>query len=162
MQVHKSFRKIFLYFAGVTAVVSLLVWLLTVYGEQLLLRSVIVPYAGTQLGVWIDDFMLASSHVLWISVVGALGWFLLTSLALRVSDWKSAGKRLLWIGVFASVVTVSTVYGFYYVPSTQSGGSIAYLFFAANSAAIYYFSTVLASPPAYKYTPVGAEALRFL
>jgi len=146
-------------------VVSLImgaVWGLAVYAERILVLESIIPLSGTRLGVWVADFMQAVAFGVWGSGGGALIWYLLTRWAFPVLDWRNAGRRFLWVGVGVITVVVCTVYGFYYVPYAESGGPIAYSLFFFNSTAIYYFSTVFASPPSYKYTPAGSQSLRFI
>lgn len=137
------------------------IWALAVYFERVLVMETVVPLPGTQLNFWVSDFMRAAATGVWMSGGGSLIWYLLTRWAFPVLDWGSAGRRLLWGGVGGVTVAISTVYGFYYVPYAESGGVVAYTLFFGNSLVIYYLSTAFASPPSYKYTPVGARSLRF-
>lgn len=147
-------------FALATLAALLLVWMMAIFAERPLLSSYLVPLSGTTLTRWINDFMNAAAHAVWISAAGSIIWFSLARWLFGVLDWRSSGKRATWIVIGLIIVTISTVYGFYYVPSAESGGIIAYSFFFVNSVLIYYVSTALGSPPSYKYTPVGARILR--
>lgn len=152
--------RVLLRYAVVTLITLGLVWVLAVFAERPLLSSYLVPLSGTTLTRWINDFMNAAAHGIWISVAGSLIWFSLARWLFGILDWRSSGKRGIWTVIGLIAVTVSTVYGFYYVPSARSGGIIAYSFFFTNSMLIYYLSTVMGSPPSYKYTPIGARILR--
>lgn len=147
-------------FLVVTLLAMGAIWAFTVYAERILLLGMIVPPVGTRLGVLVADFMQAAAVGIWASGVGALTWYSLAQWVFPVMDCRNAGRRFLWVGIGVVTVIACTVYGFYYMPHAQSGGPVAYTFFLVNSAAIYYFSTVFASPPSYKYTPVGAQFLR--
>jgi len=147
-------------FLVVVSLVLAAVWGLAVYAERILILRSVVPLSGTRLGVWVADFMQAVAAGVWGSGGGALIWYIVTRWAIPVSNWRNAGRRFLWIGIGVLTVVVCTVYGFYYVPYAEAGGPIAYSLFFVNSAVIYYFTTVFASPPSYKYTPVGSQSLR--
>lgn len=152
--------RVLIRFALATLAALLLVWMVAVFAERPLLSSYLVPLSGTTLTRWINDFMNAAAYGVWISAAGSIIWFSLARWAFEILDWRSSGKRAIWIVTGLITVTISTVYGFYYVPSAESGGIVAYSFFFVNSVLIYYLSTALGSPPSYKYAPVGARILR--
>jgi hypothetical protein len=152
--------RVLIRFALATAATSLLVWMVAIFAERPLLSSYLVPLSGMRLAPWVNDFMNAAAHGVWISAAGSAFWFSLARWLFGVLDWRSSGRRTTWTITGLITVTIATVYGFYYVPSAESGGVIAYSFFFANSVLIYYVSTVMGSPPSYKYTPVGARVFR--
>lgn len=154
-------RNTVLHYAVATLATLGLVWVLTIFVERSLLSSYLVPLSGMRLTPWINDFMNAAAHGVWISAAGSFVWFSLAHWLFGVLDWRSSGKRSIWLVTGLITVVVSTVYGFYYVPSAESGGLLAYFFFFLNSMLIYYLSTALGSPASYKYTPIGARILRF-
>lgn len=152
--------RVVLRYIVVTLVTLGLVWMLTIFAERPLLSGNVVTPPGTRLTYWLNDFMNAAAHGVWMSAAGSLVWFSLSRWFSGVLNWRSAGKRSVWTVIGVATVTISTVYGFYYVPVAESGGIMAYSFFFANSVLIYCLSTALGSPPSYKYTPVGSRILR--
>jgi len=110
--------------------------------------------------LWVADFTIAAAVGIYISVGGALLWFATGKWFLPVKQWTDAGRRWIWGGIGLVAVFAATAYGFFYVVLPESGGMTAYVLFFLNSLLIYYLSTLLASPPSYKYTPFGASTLR--
>lgn len=140
--------------------VGVLVWVVAAFGERALLQDIVLPLPGTQLGVWLDEFAWAATYGVVGAAVGSFIWYLLTGWVSSIRDWRKAGKRWLWGGIGVVTLILCTAVSIYSVPPLREGNFITYALFAANSIVVYYLITVFATPPPYKYSPLGAATLR--
>lgn len=141
-------------------VVAGLVWAAAVYGERALVRDFVMPLPGTQLDVWLGDFTRAATYGVGGASVGTLLWYICTEWFFSVQDWRNAGRRGLWAGIGVVTLIVCTAGSIYVVPPLRTGGLVTYTLFGVNAILVYYLVTVFATPPSYKYTPLGSNALR--
>lgn len=140
--------------------VGVLVWAIVAYGERALLQDIVLPLPGTQLGVWLYEFTWAATYGVVGAAAGSFIWYLLTGWISSIRDWRKAGKRWLWGGIGVVTLIVCAAVSTYSVPPLREGYFLTYAFFAANPMVVYYLITVFATPPPYKYSPLGADTLR--
>ena len=150
--------RVVIHFFGI-GTVALLVFGLT-YLEYFFMYSNVIPYAGTSLDMWVDDFVIAAQLGVYVTVGLVLLWYILAHWSLKVISWQNGGKRLLWLMLGIVSVAVSVGIGFAMTERTQAGGGWAWIFYAMNPLILYYFATVLFSPTAYKYTAFLASYIR--
>jgi len=108
---------------------------------------------------WLTTFKDWSIYIIIASVISGFLWYALAQWLFRLNYWKGAGKRLVWL-LLISLPVATTVAAILLTPATQEGMWWAYLFYLISAIVPYYIGTALFSPSSFKYTPVGAQALR--
>ncbi len=150
-------RKVALHIFGmfVVAVVfgGLLVWF-----EEVLVESRVEPI-GIKLREWLIDFRSWGAFGIGMSLITGVLWYVFAQRKLidRVKDTK---RRGIWVLGFVPPL-LSAIAAVLFSKPAQEGALIAYVFYFINSLAVYYFGTAFCSPLAFKYTPWGAQRLRF-
>ncbi len=115
-------------------------------------------------GVTPEQWMASFQRWAFICVASAglasLLWYVLAQWAFKINRWENAGKRSIWISLFL-LPTIAIVVSIIFVERAESGLRFEqYVFFLINGLLSYYFSTLLFSPSAFKYTPTGAKYVR--
>jgi len=124
--------------------------------------SYVVPYAGTPLDIWVDDFVISAQWGAGITAALVVIWYVLGQWVLKVTSWENGGKRVLWALFGIAAIAASLGIGLYMTERTQDGGELAYIFYLLNSLLLYYGATLFFSPTAYKYTaPLAVYARRW-
>lgn len=133
----------------------------SVYVEPILLFQQIEPVKGTMLPSWLQRFKELSAVVGSISLLFSLTWYVICQWKLRIIDYRSSGRRLLWclLGLFPAVAAIAAII---FTEHPEDGGWIAYSFYMLNALGSYYFSTALFSPSSFKYSPFLSTKLRWL
>lgn len=143
------------------AVVAGLLCAVTVLGETRLLYETIsgLPEGAGTLEEWIDDFARWGVGGIVVSFSTALLWYAIGQWVLRVERPRDCDRRPIWIALtlFPLLAAVAPIFA---LIGPGQGGWLAYSLFFANTLICYYISTALFSPSSYKYTPVGAAAVR--
>lgn len=148
--------KSLLWMVVVAGTVALLIY----YPERLVLDAQVDPLPGTPRSQWIDDFMVAALNIgFWVSVVAVVLWYGIASF-FTVVRWPQGRKRTWWALIGLLAVIVCFAVGFFMTERTRAGGQWAWAFYVLNPLLLYYFATALASPDAFKYTPLGARTVR--
>lgn len=155
----KDNSRIALHFVGIAIIAGAVFALITPLQYGFIYSSVI-PYTGTSLDVWVDDFVIAAQLGAWITLGLVVLWYILGQWSLKVFSWQNGGKRLLWFILGVASVVASLGIGFLMTERTQAGGEWAWVFYTINPILLYYASTLLFSPTAYKYAAPLATYVR--
>lgn len=115
----------------------------------------------TKLGEWKASFQYWARVVAVAACLMSIVWYILGQWCFKLNKVKDAGKRLWW-GLLGLVTIAFIIVAFMRLAQAESGPGLylAYLFFFLNAFVCYYLLTLLFSPPSFKYTPVGASAIR--
>lgn len=123
--------------------------------------GMIVPITTeTTLQMWQAEVREWSWYVLGGALLMAVGWYFY-ALSRHIRLWhNSVNHRAAWaIGlVLAGVVAVG---GGMQMTTVDGGIEYVYGVYVFHGCGLYYLTTVLCSPPRWKYTPVLAAYLRF-
>lgn len=129
------------------------------YFEDPLLDSMVSTGPNILLDEWRELFRIWATFGITIAALSALMWYALGQWVFSLNDWGAAGKRAVWalllllpLGAFAA--------GWLLTPPVQEGAYLATVFYLMNNVAVYYLATLLFSPSSFKYTPMGAAAVR--
>ena len=87
-------------------------------------------------------------------------WYGFAQRVFKTNNEKSYGKRGMW-GFLFLLPVVAVIASVLFIKQTESSLWLAYLCFVGNGLIPYYLATVLFSPVAVKYTPIGAKKIRF-
>ena len=141
--------------------VALVIYGLAFYAEGYVLSEwVRVDPAGTNVyyDQWLVRFRQLAGIVVAIACVFSLIWY---GFASGVERWQqSKGKRIVW-GFLLIAPLLVAVLAMWMTPATRGWGYLtACTFHLLNGGLCYYSATVLFSPDAHKYAPLGAVRLR--
>ncbi|KJU82235.1 membrane protein [Candidatus Magnetobacterium bavaricum] len=143
--------------AGIVLISALSWWL---YVAELKYIQV-TPLLNDDIETWERLFMDGALILCYVSAVFSLFWYALAQLGLKVVDWKSAGRRTWWVGLWLGVFAVTLAIGYFHLKDTvEAGYGWAVACYVINGVLCYYLSTLLLSPVAFKYTPWGAMKVR--
>ena len=111
---------------------------------------------------WLEKYFLLTRTTGLLNGLCALGWFIAARFIFTVDDVSGAGKRIFWAGLLAASVTITLGVAHFYAPmlGIKIDGIIFALFAAIFTGLGYWLLTIFATPLAFKYTPLGAYALR--
>ena len=119
-----------------------------------------------QLPTYLEMYQWMESFELWALVcVGAAAaasflWYGIGQNVFNANGGRSYGKRGLW-GFLFILPACAVVFSILLIEEAESSLWLAYLCFVGNGLIPYYLATVLFSPVAVKYTPIGAKKIRF-
>jgi len=115
----------------------------------------VIPMPDVTIETWLEPFTMWSMYIVIAAWVAAVSWFVIGKWFFPVTHWRSAGKRTIWI--LLSIIPLAVIaVAYFFTPVAQEGNLIAWAFYLGNGILPYYLATALFSPPAYKYSPVGA------
>lgn len=147
-------------YLGSMVLIAAVFFLLMLYVEwPLILEPRIVPSNSLDLQDWLRRFSDLAFYGIVCSVLASICWYVLGQWIFKVDDWKSANHRVTW-GLLIFVPFIFFALSWYFTPPAQEGHFYAYICYLVNNLAIYLLATVLFSPAAYKYTPLGSTAIR--
>lgn len=137
------------------------VFLIMLYGEMdLILEPRVNPTSNMSSQDWLQIFRQLATYGIVASWVASLIWYDLGQWRFKVNNWRAADRRAVW-GLLFLVPIVSFAIACFLTPQAQEGAFWAYFFYLANNVAVYYLGTLLFSPSAFMYTPIGATAIRY-
>ncbi|MFN7923537.1 MAG: hypothetical protein U0Q16_25780 [Bryobacteraceae bacterium] len=153
----------------ITRLFGMILFVLAGLGALLML-----PVAGeTLLEVWVtpkegdtsswansllQSGLFAGAAILLLDLI----WFALAQWVWRVSDYRKADKRAAWLILAIAAAVCTTGAAFWPATALEAGFfPWIFLFYVALFVWGFYLATAWFSPPAYKYTPLLAEKLRF-
>ncbi len=137
------------------------VFILLVFGE-LLYFDTYPPQMTTDvdIGQWRASFQNWASICIACAGVASLLWYILAQWGFKINRWEdTGGKRSIWFLLFLIPIII-TVVSCIYVEQTENSQWLIYLFFSLNGLLPYYGTTLLLSPSAFKYIPIGAKSIR--
>ena len=118
-----------------------------------------LPDNGVTKGQWIASFQNYASLCV-VSAGGAsLLWYIFAQFVFKINRGDGAGKRIVWFLLFL-VPIIMIIVSCIYVEEAKSSLWLANLFFFVNGVLPYYLTTLLFSPPSFKYAAIGAEQIR--
>jgi hypothetical protein len=148
-------------YLGFMVLIAALFFLLMVYVEwPLLLEPRVVPSNNLDLQDWLRRFSDLAFYGIVGSAIASILWYALGQWVFKVDHWKQANHRVTW-GLLIFVPFILFALSWFLTPPAQEGHFFAYICYLVNNLAIYLLATVLFSPAAYKYTPLGATAIRY-
>jgi hypothetical protein len=140
--------------------IAFLLYFTAVPGEDQLLDAMVDTGPNITLDAWREIFKDWASRGIIVAACAALAWFILAQWRFNMNYWRNTnGKRWTWLSMMFFPLA-ATAAGFLQTPSVQAKGLLATLFYLANNIAVYYLATLLCSPSSFKYTPLGAAAVR--
>ncbi len=143
---------------GMILIAFAFVWLLSL-GEEYVIKTRVEP-VGMKLNDWLNDFRFWGRVGIASSLVAGLLWYWLAQRKFRIDRLKNRDRRWFWVSLFI-LPLVATGVAVYFTKPVQEGAWVANAAYGISALASYYFETAMFSPLAFKYTPVGAERLRF-
>jgi hypothetical protein len=147
-------------YLGFMILIAALVFLLMLYVEwPMILEPRVVPSNNLDLQDWLLRFSNLAFYGIVASAAASLLWYVLGQWFFKVDDWRKANQRVIW-GLLVFVPFLSFALSWFLTPPAQEGHFFAYICYLVNNLVIYILATVLFSPAAYKYTPLGASAIR--
>lgn len=144
---------------GIIAV-FLLFFFFVVPGQDELLDSLVTTGTEILLDDWREAFRFWANLGIAVSLFAALLWFALGQWFYNLNRWSNADKRNAWWGLLF-LALLAAVPGIVLTPTTQEWGRLSIVFYVLDNFSVYYLATLLCSPPAFKYTPYGAAAVRY-
>lgn len=110
---------------------------------------------------WIASFQRWALICVLTAGLTSLLWYGFAQRVFKRNNKKSYAKRGMW-GFLFLLPAVAVITSVLSIEQTESSLWLAYLCFIGNGLGPYYFATALFSPMAVKYTPLGAQRIRFL
>ncbi|MBF0318053.1 MAG: hypothetical protein HQL04_07740 [Nitrospirae bacterium] len=152
-------------FIGIVAIGCLFYLLFDVELKYIVSKLVTIPLGtdllSADLETWEGYFMKGALIVCITATSFSLVWYVVAQWGMKVVDWKSAGKRTWWTVLFLILFVATLAFGIYYLKDSVEMGLVwAVGLYVLNGALCYYLSTLLLSPVAFKYTPLGAMTVR--
>ena len=145
---------------GILFITVLFVFLAIVV-ESLILEA-FPPQLRTNLTMtqWLESFELWALVCVGAAAAASFLWYGIGQNVFNANGRKSYGKRGLW-GFLFILPACAVIFSIFFIEETESSLWLAYLCFIGNGLLPYYVSTVLFSPVSVKYTPIGAERIRY-
>jgi hypothetical protein len=140
--------------------VAVALYLGAVPGEDQLLDSLVDTGPNLTLDEWRESFKFWA----WIGFVVAAGaavlWFIWAQWGISLNYWGNVkNKRWTWLLIVVFPLG-AVMLGYLRTPTVQDRGYLATGFYLLNNVVLYYLLTLLFSPSSFKYTPLGAAAVR--
>jgi hypothetical protein len=101
---------------------------------------------------WRAVFRLWALFGVVVAGLAAVTWFVLGQWGFRLNHWKKAGRRNWW-GWLLFISVCAAAPGVFLTPAAQEWGRLSIVFYVIDNFFVYYLSTLLFSPPSFKYTP---------
>lgn len=142
--------------------ISVIVFFVFLPAEKYVLESIwqVLPIPGIKQPVWLENFISIGIMSLLFSLGSTAIWLFAGFFFYRIIDWKKAGGRQFWGGLFVLMLLVIFVAGYFLNFQTQDAGRyIASLLYAVNGALVYWITSLLQSPSNVKFAPFGAIQL---
>jgi len=137
-------------------------FVLNIFEVPILLERFIFTGAGVVLQNWIKSFQFWGGIGIAAAFLASILWYLLAQWVFPVNNPSSdANRRGLWF-LLGLIPLLAVVPAFVFTQQVQAGTWLAYLLYVVNPLLCYYVATVLFSPSAHKYAPLGARVLRRL
>lgn len=148
-------------FILVTLLFTVLFIFLVLIVEPIILEDYYPPNLPDTLTMeqWIESFQKWALICVGAALVAIVLWYVFAQRVFKGNNEKSYGKRGLW-GFLFVLPLAAIIVSILSVEQAESSLWLAYLFFIGNGLLPYYFSTLLCSPIAVKYTPIGAKGIR--
>lgn len=108
---------------------------------------------------WITNFEFWAYICVGSALFASFLWYIFAQRVFKANNEKSYGKRGLW-GFLFVLPLAAIIVSILSVEQAESSLRLAYLCFIVNGLIPYYLSTLLFSPVAVKYTPIGAKGIR--
>jgi hypothetical protein len=141
--------------------IALVFFFFVIPGEDQLLDSLVSTGPDITLDVWLESFRYWAAVSNGAALAAALVWFILGQWVFDLNYWSTANrKRTVWF-VFLIISLLAVVPGIVFTPTGQEMWRLAWVFYLANSLAVFYLATLCLSPSSFKYTPWGAMSVRY-
>lgn len=108
---------------------------------------------------WMENFEMWALVCVGAAAVASFLWYGIGQNVFKANSEKSYGKRGMW-GFLFVLPACAVIFSILLIEEAESSLWLAYLCFVVNGLLPYYVSTVLFSPVAVKYTPIGAKGIR--
>lgn len=108
---------------------------------------------------WLEKYFALTRATGLANGLCALSWFLAARFVFEVDEAADGGKRLFWAALLFASLAISLGVPHFYAPilGIKLNGIIFGLFAAIFTGAGYWLLTILTTPLAFKYTPLGAQ-----
>jgi len=154
--------KRFLLGSVIAIFISVIIFFVLLPLEKYVLESIwqVLPIPGIKQPVWLENFISVGIMCLLFSLGCTALWLVAGFFFYRIIDWKKAGGRQFWVGLFVIMLLVIIVAGYFLNLQTQDAGRyIASFFYAINGLIIYWLTSLLQSPSNVKFAPFGSIQL---
>jgi len=146
----------------IVAAILLLFYFFVIPAENQLMESLVNTGPEIILDDWLMLFQKMALFGVSVSLIAAVVWYALGQWFFNLNYWTNANRKKRWIWLaLLGVSLLAAVPADLLTPRVQEWGKLATVFYVANNFFIYYFVTLVWSPSSFKYTPLGAAALRY-
>lgn len=115
---------------------------------------------GVTMEQWKASFQMWAFICVASAGLASLLWYLFAQCTFKINRWEDSRKRPQWILCFI-LPSAAIVFSVIFVKKAEGGLRAEQLiFFVVNGLLSYYLSTLLFSPSAFKYIPIGAKRIR--
>src|SRR5258708_998103 len=135
-----------------------LIYIMAISGEPLLQQLNVLP-ATLDGDAYRISFRNWALIVMIVSFVSAVAWYWMAEWRFRISTPITQSRRLIW-ALWLGVTILGAFAAEFLGPQASSNAYIPTLFYFLGGVGFYYLATLLFSPVSYKYTPLGASAVR--
>ena len=108
---------------------------------------------------WVANFQ---NWAIWCVISAGLAsllWYVLGQFGFKINTGKGVRKRIVWY-LLSFIPIITIIMSYIYIGEAESSLWLAKLFFVLNGILPYYLTTLLFSPPSFKYAPLGAKQIR--
>ena len=111
---------------------------------------------------WLEKYFVLTRATGLLNGVCALIWFISARFFFDVDSISGAGKRIFWFAMFFLSLAISLGVPHVYAPmlGIKLNGIIFALFAITFTGVGFWLLTIVTTPLAFKYTPLGAQFLR--
>lgn len=144
---------------GILSITVLFIFVVFI-GETALLDTFPPQLSGNlTIEEWVASFELWAYVCVGSAALASFLWYGFAQRVFAANNEKSYGKRGLW-GFLFVLPLAAIIISILSVEQAESSLWLAYLCFIVNGLFPYYLSTLLFSPVAVKYTPIGSVKIR--
>ena len=108
---------------------------------------------------WMESFALWALVCVGAAAAASFLWYGIGQNVFKANGGKSYGKRGIW-GFLFILPVCAVIFSIFLIEEAESSLWLAYVFFIVNGLLPYYLATLVFSPVAVKYTPIGAKGIR--
>ena len=142
---------------------AMLASLITYYVGESFGTSIVAANSQLDYEDWIDEYKgLVNIMTVLMMIIGAL-YYLILRFASKITFPDDGGKRMFWAVFFTLTLIISLVFPYIYAVIEDdfiNGLKISLLFVVIYGLLYFWLGSLFITPPAYKYSPLGATVVR--
>ena len=141
--------------------IAVIFHLIVVFVELPFLSANLPQLENITIEQWETSFSSWALGGVYLAGVASLLWYVLAQWSFKINHPENAkGKGTIWGLLFLISVVGVIAASFIFTMQVKSGGVAVHLLFFLNGVGCYYLSTLLFSPPVFKFIPWGAARIR--